>query len=613
MPKLDATRGAVATVALRRPVAAPTGHAPAAALRLALLGAPQAFLGDRPLVLRTRKTFALLAYLALEAGPHPREQLADLFWPEADPEDARASLRTTLSYVRQALGGDADAFLSASRESIGLRASAPVALDVQALAEAQRLVRRAQGPGTPRPQVEAAAERYRGSFLAGVSLPDAPDFEAWVEGQRAHWRGVVAELLGHLATLQLLDGDVGAAITTLERWTSVDPDEESAWHRLIELYLRGEDGAGARRAWKAYSESLAELDAEPSPEMVALAARIDGPAGSDPSSQFGSTGGREDRDVGTVPFVGREREWSALFAAFERSQAGRTEVVILEGETGMGKSRLLSQFLHAARRAGADVVLGRAFETVGELPYAPLVEALRARLDEENAPDDLLSDLWLGELSRLVPELRERYSDLPASLDDPTLGRGRIFEAVARLGQALARRKPLVFCLDDLQWTDAATLDLVRYAVRRWTESKTAALVILTGRAENLRGDADLGHWLGGLERDASTLRLELKSLEPHDVARLVGLLAGSLAGDDAGDRPESHSAGTPAGDVAGLCEWLVHRTEGHPHFLVQALHTLLSAGVLRGRDAGATGCGIAIPDTMDPTQDKLLDDLLAS
>ena len=98
----------------------------------------------------------------------------------------------------------------------------------------------------------------------------------------------------------------------------------------------------------------------------------------------------------------------------------------------------------------------------GRLPYQPLVEALRNRVERENAPDNLLNDVWLAELSRLLPELRDRYPDLPPLLTlSEAEARNRFFEAVARLGQVLAEQAPLVLFLDDLQWVDLATLDLL--------------------------------------------------------------------------------------------------------------------------------------------------------
>jgi len=591
----------------------PASRARTNTLRLDLLGSPQASLADRPIVLRTRKTLALLAYLALERGPHPREQLADLFWPDADIEDARASLRTTLSYVRQALEADADAIVLATRESIGLLPSASLELDVRELSEAQRLIRQSQGTGALRRQMETVVQQYRGPFLEGISLPDAPDFEAWMEGQRTHWRGVEEELLDRLATLQAHEGDAGAALTTLERWTWVNPDEESAWQRLVELHIRHEDSAGARRAWKAYREALAELDVEPSGGMTALAERIDGAASSQYSSVVRSSTESGDLDFRNMPFVGRAREWSLLLSAYDRSRTGRTEVVILEGEAGIGKTRLVSQFLQSVQSSGADVVVGRAFETVSDLPYAAVVEALRARLEEENAPDDLLGDLWLGELSRLVPELRERYPDLPVSADDPILGPGRLFEAVARLGQALAGRNPLVLCLDDVQWTDVATRDLVRYTVRRWAEGGTPVLVILTVRVENLRTEWEIARWLSGVERDTPTLRLELNALERRDVVQLVGMLAGYPLGVELVDGSEGHREGTRTDKVVGFGEWLADRTGGHPLYLAQALRVLLEEGVLRVRPAGDSGWAIDFPDTIEAEHDERLANLLLS
>src|SRR5260370_27731045 len=95
-------------------------------LRLSLLGAAGAVLDGRPIVFRTKKALALLAYLALHPGPHPRERLADLLWPDADVADARASLRTALNYMRQALGPLAEPVIIATRESLSISTPAPV-------------------------------------------------------------------------------------------------------------------------------------------------------------------------------------------------------------------------------------------------------------------------------------------------------------------------------------------------------------------------------------------------------------------------------------------------------------------------------------------------------
>jgi len=247
-------------------------------VQLKLLGAAQAVLDGRPIVFRTKKALALLAYLALDPGPHPRERLAELLWPEADGADARASLRTALNDLRRALGGYANRVVIATRDTLGLD-PASLELDVDALMDARRLFRQSPANGR-RDRLEITVEQYRGPFLAGLFVPDAPDFEVWLEAQRAYWRGVEAELLDRLATLQLEAGESGSALLTLEQWTAVDPDEELAWQRLIEAHLHVDDRAGARRAWAAARRAQEELSAISSNEMHRLRQRVfDAPGG----------------------------------------------------------------------------------------------------------------------------------------------------------------------------------------------------------------------------------------------------------------------------------------------------------------------------------------------
>lgn len=484
-------------------------------VRLSLLGPAEAAFDGRPIVFRTKKALALLAYLAVDPGPHPRERLAELFWPQAGVLDARASLRTTLNYLRQALGCHADRVLIATREMIGVLPTS-LELDVDALADAQRLVRQSQDRRV-RHQIESVIQRYRGPFLSSLFVADAAEFESWIEAQRAYWRGIAAGLLDHLATLQTEAGDSGAAVATLERWTAVNPDEEVAWQRLVEAHLRQDDRAGARRAWDAYARAMEELNAAPSLHMNRLRGRLRG--GTRNAGEPGPSG-FDDLDHRGGPVVGWEQEWALLNAALRHAWSGRTEVVALIGPPSVGQTCLAAEFTSSVRSAGTDVVAGRAFESLGALPYAAVIEALRPRLEAENAPEDLLSDLWLAELSRLLPELRERYPDLPA-LQEDSLGRGRIFEAVTRLGMALAGHKPLVLFLDDVQWADADTRDLLRYAVRRWSESKTRVLLVLTARIESSTYP-ELERWLDGLTRETRTSLVQINPLRQRDVMRPV-------------------------------------------------------------------------------------------
>jgi DNA-binding SARP family transcriptional activator len=575
------------------PAARRAQSADQAELRLRLLGLPLMWRGEQPVRFKMRKTLAALAYLAAEGGLRSREQLAMLLWPTHDLAGARKNLRTTLTYLHQALGAGV---LAASQEAVGLEPSAlhTLDLDLQTLAQAQRLARVSAGQEVPglRTQLERAVALYRGPFLEGLDLLDAPEFEGWVAGQRAHWLGVVAEVLERLAGLQVEAGELGAAQGTLERWAALEPGEERAWQRLLVLALERGDLVGARRLWATCRAALAELDVAPGTALAAVAARIDAAtgAGRPPSLARGA------RDVaGSVldesPLVGRAGPLAALRRAFARAQDGQAQVLVLRGEAGIGKTRLASEFLTWARAQGADVLAGRAFAAEGSLPYAPLVAALRPRLERENAPDDLLGDLWLSELAQLLPELRERYPDLPPATADGTLGQGRLFEAVTRLGQALAARvSPLVLFLEDAQWTDAGTRDLVRYAVRHWAASGVRTMVLLAVRAEDVGLQRGLAQWLCSLEREAATARLELERLTPQDVVQLVAALAG-----------ETPASGMYPQEVITWGQWLAEKTGGQPFFMTQTLQALLEDGVLGLREMASSCWALDVAGSARP------------
>jgi DNA-binding SARP family transcriptional activator len=546
------------------------------ALRLQLLGRPQAWRDEQPLVFKTRKTFALLAYLAAEGGLHPRARLAPLFWPDRDPAEARNNLRTTLVFLRQALGSDADALLLATRLSIGVSPGAPLTLDIQALARAERLANATEAPAGLAEELAQAVALYTGPFLDDANLPGAREFEDWVQEQRAHWLWVAGMVLDRLATVYEDAGNMTAAVGALERWVTLEPGEEAAWWRLITAHLALGDDAAARRAWGAGQAALARLGMEPSAQTMALAARISALSPTHPPAVSGALPPNlVSVALHEAPLVGRTREMTWLRRAFAQTCTGQTRTVVVEGPAGSGKTRLAGELLAWAQAQGADAVVGRTFETADNLPYAPIVEALRPRLERENAPDDLLSDVWLAELARILPELHERYPDLPSPARAEPAGHGLLFEAIARLGLALAERAPVVLVLDDVQWTDAATRDLMSYAVRRWARVGARVLVLLTLTIEQSGGDRAIAHWLSRLERDAPTLRFGLQALTTTEVIRYVAALARTDEGD-----PTT----APAEEAVRFGCWLAHATGGQPFALVHTLRSLLDSGVVAWR-----------------------------
>jgi DNA-binding SARP family transcriptional activator len=543
-------------------------------LDLSLLGTPEVRHAGQTLAFPTRKVLALLIYLVVEGGLPSREKLTALFWPESEEGQARASFRRALALLRQALGETAALpHLIVEGDALGFDFTSDFACDLHSFQKAAQATNSTeQVPPGLIERLRDAATLYRGNFLDGFSLSDAPDFDDWVRFQRERWHHKMEELFDRLTQAQEEAGAVAGAIETASRWRRYSPLNEQVYLRLMHLHFVAGDRSAALHVYADCRSMLAtELHAVPTPETEALARRIRSQVrprpGSLPSPSTSLLEG---------PLVGRDAEYATLKKLYQTAPSHRTQMVVLIGEAGIGKTRLATEFLTWAAVQGADILHGRAVETGGRLPYQPLVEALRHRLEREQAPDDLLSDIWLAELSRLLPELRERYPDLPL----PTSGLGEaearlhLFEAVARLFQALGEQSPVVLFLDDLQWADAASLDLLQYIGRRCSESGTPVLALLTLREEGLAQTPALGDWLSSLERELSVARLLLGPLSAEASMRLLRLL-----GQKEQAQETRHERTAPALERFG--QWLFAETGGHPFFLMETLKALLQQGLL--------------------------------
>src|SRR5439155_1264318 len=209
------------------------------------------------------RRLALLAYLAAASPPrfHRRDTLLALFWPELDQEHARAALRQALHVVRDALGGAAVA--SRGDEEIGLD-FAQVSCDVAVFERALR-----------NGQLEEALDVYRGALLEGFFISDAPEFERWLETERARLQQAAAGGARALAERYESDNDLTRAVRWTRRSIELAPSDEGLVRRLIALLDRQGDRAGALEAYEAFARRVAaEYDAEPAAETRALVAAV---------------------------------------------------------------------------------------------------------------------------------------------------------------------------------------------------------------------------------------------------------------------------------------------------------------------------------------------------
>jgi DNA-binding SARP family transcriptional activator len=246
-------------------------------LHLSLLGATDFTADDgRTLhsVLAHPKRLALLAYLAVASPPgfHRRDALLALFWPESDEERARSSLRQSVYSLRRSLGSE---MIQSRGEEVGIdpeRLSCDAAR-FDALLEAG--------------DAEGALSLYRGDFLEGFHLPDAPEFERWVDAERERLRRQAAGAAWEISEVMEERGNGAEALRWARRARAFAPEEEASLRRLLALLDRMGERAEAVREYEAFAERLAaEYELEPSPETQALLAGIrarEAPAGSAPA------------------------------------------------------------------------------------------------------------------------------------------------------------------------------------------------------------------------------------------------------------------------------------------------------------------------------------------
>ena len=535
-------------------------------LTIHLLGIPEICLDEQPLSFRTRKVLALLVYLVTERSMHSRESLMAMLWPESSQSSAAASLRTTLSRLRKALGSVGSVLITEAG-NVGFDSNYSFNLDLDWLSTAVQ-------ENTPPDELRSILTKDRGEFLEGFSLPDAPAFENWVSIQREACLRQLERVYDQLSQHLLSIHDSAMAVEVSARWVTRSPLSEQAYRRLMAAQALNGQRSAALLTYKKLQETLKnELDLQPSRETVLLASSIDrgriGTDSLDTSRKIDHVSPTDRQTPLILPLVGRSAEHSRLVKSFHQIGGEKPQVMVLIGAAGVGKTRLVNAFRDWALLDSPEIEIwqGQAYETGGRLAFQPVVEALRIRLDQVNAPEDLLEDVWLAELSQLMPELRARYPDLPMPLTgDANFVRSRLFEAIVTLGNALAGQHPSVLILDDMQWADADTLDLIHYLARRWSEIKTPILLLLTVRQEAYAADTALREWLTRLERDTTLTRILLDSLNGAAIEELVK----TLAGDEENEIAKS-----------AFAAWLWAETRGLPFFIEALLQMLIERDVL--------------------------------
>jgi DNA-binding SARP family transcriptional activator len=496
-------------------------------IHIGLLGPPEITIDGSALLIKHQTARALLFYLAANGHPFSREYLATLFWSESNPANAYHSLRSCIYHLRQALRPyHSDTVLVSDGESLWIE---PGAYECDVL-DFRRGLEQGDEPG-----LAQAVGLYRGSLLQGFSLPDSAGFEEWVQAEVSNLSQTCLDALRRLAAWAEAREDWTSAMNYVQHMLQIDALDEAAQQQMLRLYLRQGQVSWAVRQYRQFASRLQqELNLSPSEETRSLlqdALRIQQtvpiPAAKASSEAPFST------PAPFLPFVGRDALLEQLVKIGAEGTAGRGATVLIQGEGGMGKTRLLEECsARLAAGSPAWLVLKGACSPFDDLlSHGPFIEALS------------------GGVPGFIQEMN------PVPLESGAQFSWTILQSV----RSLAQVAPLLLIIDDLQWANSSTLNLFAFLSMRIRPLP----VLLVGTVQSV--DIPALRRLVSIERHRGELHLfQLNPLTLENVQELLQAF---------GLDPTSREI---------FSEWLHAKSEGNPFLLNEILSQLRAESILQ-------------------------------
>lgn len=403
-----------------------------------------------------RKHLALLVYLARSPRhTRGREHLIGLLWADRTEAAARHSLSEALRVIRRHAGQGA---VEVSVGQVGL-ADGMVELDVDRLEELAAA-----------DDWIAASDLVAGEFLEGFGVPDATGFEDWLATERELWRRRGVDTLVRCTEVLARSGKAQEAAAVAARALAIEPTSEAALRAALRCRSLAGDRTGALELAERFHARLAEMGVEPGEETRAMVERVRRERGVRRDVQ---AEGAEDLPLARPPLCGREQELGRLLEEAARSALSqRPMLLLLEGEPGVGKTRLLGEMLALLRLDGTSVATARAVESDRADSWSTVIALARGGLMDA-AGLGAAPPAALAAFVALLPEWAERFPGARSAGAAP-LGR-----ALAEAVRAAAAERPVVLAVDDAQWLDHESV-LSLGAMLRDLGSAPLTLVLVT-------------------------------------------------------------------------------------------------------------------------------------
>ncbi|MBI4419408.1 MAG: AAA family ATPase, partial [Gemmatimonadetes bacterium] len=484
--------------------------------------------------LQWRKHVALLIHLALSPNrARTRDHLLGLLWPEKDESKARRSLNEAVRRLRRCLG---DERLLSRGDAIEL---AEAGLEVDALRFLEAVER----------DPARAATLIQGDFLEGFTLDDAPAFEEWAASERDRFRSRATGVLVALGERELASSRFAQAGDAGRRALSIQSYAEPAVRLVMRAAALAGDGAGALAAYRDFAARLAGIGEKPSRELAALSERVRQQAWRPAAAA---------RQEPEPPLIGRNEVYREAFNLLATALELGARTLVVTGEPGMGRSRLLTECADRLALEGAIVVAARPLATDYDAQWSTLRQLMRGGLAAApglvGAPPEAL-----GVLAGVAPELAQRFA--PREPQDAS----EVAAALAQIFSSIAEERPLALLVDDAHLADGATLTALGAALEQVRALRVVLVLSASDQAGS--GPAELLRLRGAVGRSLPGVALKLEPLTPDDLRSLLCVLTTWCRDDEQRDR---------------LNRRLASETGGNPFFAVTLLRGLERMATLR-------------------------------
>jgi len=508
----------------------------------------------------------LLAYLLLKKQQmHARSVLLGVFWLEMSEPRARRALSQAIWHIRRRFPD----LLESTTESVGISPRVEIWIDVDVF---KALTEKRLGGNAleVHRDLDRAIQLYQADLLEGL-------YEDWVLLEREYLRERYLQALEHLIQIEKSEGNYQRALELTLRLVDADALRESAHREIMQLYYLLNRPNAAIKQFETYSQLLLdELGLEPEPETVALAREIlhkseeSLPPHLPKVVSESKLTSLERKHSMSMMLIGRERERTLLIRYIENIFKGYGGVILIEGEAGIGKTRLIREISRDAEWRGAQILWGYGVEGETSPAFALLMNAIDEKLTGLRVMQlaELVKPLHLQVLKSFIPKIATYLSELsPAPPLEPEQEESRLAEAFLALISKWSEIVPLVLIFEDLHWADEDSLKLLPLLTFRLRNR--GLLIIGTYRGEEARASRKVWEQIQAIDNAGVLERLELPALTAEPSSELIRRCLGL-------------NRTAPAFEKR-----IFRETNGNPLFIMETLRTLQEEGYLSQDEKG--------------------------